>query len=64
LFFTKVENRKAKQVLSGRLVPAGEGGCKGGAWEGGYGGNVYTCVQMENDTCETVPGMGDGEEEW
>jgi hypothetical protein len=43
LFFTKTENRKVKQVLSGRWVLVGGGRYKGRETEGEYGGNVmYT----------------------
>jgi hypothetical protein len=45
LFFTKTENRKAKQVLSGEWGP--EVGYKERGSGGEYGGNIlYTCVKM------------------
>jgi hypothetical protein len=40
--FSKMKDRKAKQVLSGGLVPV---------W-GGNGGNLkHSCMKMENETC-------------
>jgi hypothetical protein len=48
LFFSKTENRKVKQVLSGELVPVGGGGHKERVQEGEYGRNVmYSCMKME-----------------
>jgi hypothetical protein len=48
LFFTKTENRRAKQVLSGSWYQSEEGGCGDSVWEGEYAVNtVYTCMQME-----------------
>jgi hypothetical protein len=41
---SKTENRKAKQLLSGGLVPAGWGGYKEIVKEGKYSGNMYTCM--------------------
>jgi hypothetical protein len=49
IFFTKAENKEAKQVLSG----GGGYHCKGGRYkergsEGKYGGYIlYTCTYME-----------------
>lgn len=43
-FLQKMENKKAKQLLSGGLVPAGWGGYKEIVKEGKYSGNMYTCM--------------------
>jgi hypothetical protein len=46
--FSKTENRKAKQVLSGRFIPLGEGRIKERVKEAEYGGNVtYSCMKMQ-----------------
>jgi hypothetical protein len=43
--FTKLENRRAEQVLPMGLVPVGGGKMWEMAWEGGYSANtVYTCI--------------------
>jgi hypothetical protein len=46
--FSKTENRKVIQVLSGRWYQR-----EGGKGVGGeYGGNImYSCMQMENEIC-------------
>jgi hypothetical protein len=42
--------RKAKQILSGELVPVA--GHKERVKEGDYGGNIiYSCMKMKNETC-------------
>jgi hypothetical protein len=44
-FYTKTENRKAKQVLFGRLIPVGREGYKKRGLEGENGGNIlYMCM--------------------
>jgi hypothetical protein len=66
-FLTKLENRRAKQILSGGLVPVGGGRMRGE----GMGGGIWCkyCVHMyingKMRPVETAPGMvGKGKGEW
>jgi hypothetical protein len=43
-FFSKTENRKAKQVLSGKLIPVEGGKVKEILYLGEYAGNMYSCT--------------------
>jgi hypothetical protein len=60
LLFIKSENRRAEQVLSGGLVPVGEGRL----WGEGVGGWIWSkyCVHVyvsgKMRPAETIPGMG------
>jgi hypothetical protein len=59
LVFTKIDNRRAKQVLPGSLVPVGGGR----RWGEDIGGRIWClyCVHMYvmyvNGKVETIPGM-------
>jgi hypothetical protein len=59
-FFTKMENRRAEQILSGGVgtSPVGEGEPVGRGWEGEYGANtVYMCVNGKMTPVKTIPGI-------
>jgi hypothetical protein len=53
--FTKLENRKAEQVLPGALVPVGWGRRWGRVWEGEYSVHIY--VNWTVIPVETIPGV-------
>jgi hypothetical protein len=54
--FTKLENRRAEQILSEGLVPVGGGGCRKRVSKGNMV-QIHMYVNGKMKPVETVPGM-------